>query len=108
MKFAIQDSFKQMISYDTKDDNEMRTRVEHNIKALENNNMETLNDALNNVGCTFEDEEKVMLANVWVAIADEAQLKVDQQRTLNKCCYHVRGSRLTEPESKRREVSYFY
>ena len=75
----------------------MRSKLDNNHLwfMIENNNMEILNDALNNIGCALEDKEKVMPANVWVAMADEAQLKVDQQCILNKHYYYVHGSRLT-------------
>lgn len=86
----------------------MRMRDEHDIKALENNNIEILNDTLNNIGHTLDDKEKVVPANVWVATTDKAQSKADQQCTSNKYYYYVHGSRLVEPENKRREVSYFY
>ena len=95
IKHTIQDSFKQMTSHGTKDDDETCMRVEHNIKSLENDGMEASNDALNNIGHALEDKEKVAPANVWVAMADEAQLKVDQQCILNKHYYYVHGSRLT-------------
>ena len=74
------------------------------LKTLESKHSETFNEVINGVGYSSVGEESITPSKVWVAMVDEAQLRLEQQRISNKHHYFVHGKRLTEPESKRREA----
>ena len=100
----LQCNTEETIEHDVKEDFEKGIRVRQILKTLESKHSETFNEVINDMSCSSVGEESTTPSKVWVAMVDEAQLRLEQQRIINKHHYFVHGKRLTEPESKRRDA----
>ena len=101
-------NLQEVINYYAKDKVEEDDRVRQAIKTIESNYRDSMNAMLNDMGCSDDSKDKITPSNVWTAMVDEGQLKVEQQRTINKHYFYVHGKCLTEPESKRSKVSVVF
>ena len=50
MLYTLQNNFQEIITCEAKYDNKIKLRSQQNIKTLENNHVESLNEVLNNIG----------------------------------------------------------
>ena len=70
---TLQNNIQETITNEDKDDkNEINMWIQQIIKTLEINHVENLNKTLSNTGNNSDDKEKVIPANVWIAMVDEA------------------------------------
>ena len=88
-----------------KDKVEEDDRVRQAIKTIKSNYRDSMNIMFYDMGYYDNSKDKIIPSNVQTSIVDKEQLKVEQQRIINKYYFYVHHKRLTEPESKRSKVS---
>ena len=101
----LNSQIKEVINYEAKNNDEIEFRVRQTVNTLESNHKTSMSEMLHDIGYTDDTKEKVIPGNVFAAMVDEGQFKLEQQRVLNKYYFYVHGKRITEPESKRTLVS---